>query len=344
MGNDEFDEDIEGQLTFDDILNPASQLVAVSRIFARARKEMTLPEQKTFVYALSHIKFREKATTDYIMLNKRELAEKVGVHSDANHRSVDLYNQIKDITAHSRIEFEDRDKDIYANGFLITEILSEKDYVRITFNNKYLPLFTGLSTNYITLWSEDIFHMDNKRTVQFYEFLRQCTDTRKDINSKGLGIKALKEMFGIPKDGRGSYMTKEGHFARTHFERKVIDPICENLAQTKMIQLVIQPDGKYYEKIKSGNKVLGYKFYWRYTSHPAVASANEVNEIQEKVDKNPQILKVAKDIVKGKKQTIQKKSANGFDNFSEKNEYDDDAIARAMLNKTFDDGKQDSSE
>jgi hypothetical protein len=114
-------------------------------------------------------------------------------------------------------------------------------------------------------------------------------------------------MFGIPKDGEGSYIRGNGSFDRSNFEKRVIDPICDDIKGCRMINLVMQSDGKPYEKVKRGNRVLGYRFSWTFTSHPAVASAEEVAEIQERVDRNPQILKVAKDMLDG-----EKKQKNSF--------------------------------
>lgn len=54
MIKNSYDGQIEGQMTLDDMFEPPERMVAVSQKFARARKEMTLAEQKTFVYALSN--------------------------------------------------------------------------------------------------------------------------------------------------------------------------------------------------------------------------------------------------------------------------------------------------
>ncbi len=308
MARDILDNQIDGQMTLLDMFEPPERLFAVSRIFARARKEMSLAEQKTFVYALSQLNFKELPNTNFVRLDKKILANILDIHSDSNHLSVDVFSNIKELPVHSRIDIAEKDLDLYASGFVITSVVSFKNMIRIRFNDDFLPLFTNLSSNYITMWSTDIFQMSSKRSVQFYEYLRQVTDTRNEVNSVGLGIKALKEMFDIPKDGKGSYMTSEGHFLRTHFEQKVIDPLCKDLAKSKMIRLVLQPDGKYYEKIKRGNRVDGYKFYWTFSAYPAVADAEEVKQIQERVDKDPEILKIAKDILKGEKKTSKKSS------------------------------------
>lgn len=319
--HDRSDMEIEGQMSIYDIFQPPERLIAVSRIFARAKKEMSLAEQKTFAYALSEMRFTEPAKTNYVRLDKKKLANIIGIHSDPDHLSVDLFENIKDLPVHSRIRIAKRDLDLYADGFVITGVISFKNIVRIRFNEDFMPLFTDLSTNYITMWSQDIFAMSSKRSVQFYEYLRQITDTRQGTNEVLLGIKALKEMFDIPKEGKGSYMRSKGGFDRVNFEKYVIAPLCEDLKKCKMINLLVQSDGKYYEKVKRGRFVEGYRFYWAYTSHPGVATAQEVHELQDRVDKNPQILKIAKDVAKGEKKPKKSKKQNAFNNF-EQRKYD----------------------
>ena len=59
-----------------------------------------------------------------------------------------------------------------------------------------------------------------------------------------------------------------------------------------------------------------------------MASAEEVKQIQERVDKNPGVLKVAKDILKGEKK--KKPEKNPFNNF-EQNEYDFNALESEIV-------------
>ena len=334
INTDEFESQVEGQMSLYDLYEPSDRLFAVHRIFARARKDMNLAEQKTFVYALSRLKFKEEAKSSYVYMDKKTLAEIIGINSDIDHLSVNLYRAIKDLPKHSFIEIALEDKDYYESGTVITRVAMLKNRVRIKFEEDYLKLFTGLSTDYITMWSTDIFQMTSNRTVRFYEELRQLTYDKTTVNQRGWSTRKLKEMFEIPKDGKGSYTTKDGHFLRTHFEQKVIDPLCEDLAKCKMINLLVQPDGKYYEKVKRGNRVEGYRFYWTFTSHPSVASATEVHQIQTRVDKDPTVLKVAKDILKGekKKKTPEQNPFNQF----EQNQYDFDELEKEILGNPID--------
>lgn len=322
--HDKPDHEVSGQLSIENIYAPPDRLVAVSRIFARARKEMSLNEQKTFVYALSQINFKKPAESEYVRLDKKVLAQILGISSDPDHLSQNLYDEIKNIWIHSHIKIADRDLDLYSDGAFISSVTKFKNILRIHFNGEYLGLFTNLDDDYITMWSSDIFRMTTKRSVQFYEYLRQITadPEKKAVNDVLLGIKALKEMFEIPENGPGSYMREKSGFNRYEFEKKVIDPLCEDLQKCQMLSLVLQPDGKPYEKVKRAGKVYGYRFYWTFTEHPAVATAAEMKELREiagpEVGKDPKVLKVAKDIVAGEKKPKAKKQANSFHNFTER--------------------------
>lgn len=289
-------------------------LFAVSKIFADARKQMNLAEYKTLTLALTNVKWTEECP-EVLYMDKKELAEIIGVHSDPDHLSQDLKRSIGEIPIHSFIKFEDKDKDFYINGCFISSIGFYKNRVRLKMNTDYLSLFGNLDKNYITMWSEDIYGMGSERSVEFYELLRMNSDTRLDVNEGTVGIKKLKELFNIPKEGKGSYMRSEknGGFNRSEFEKKVIDPLCEDLAKTRMIQLIVQPDGKYYEKVKKGNRVIAYKFQWTITNRPQIVSAPELKELKEDIEKNSEVLKIAKDIVKGKK----KAKGKGFGDYTQ---------------------------
>jgi plasmid replication initiation protein len=283
-----------------------------------------LHEYKTLTLALSQLSWKAKCP-DTLYLDKKELAQVCGVNADADHLSQNLFRLIKDMPRHSFIEFKDKDKGMYMSGNFVRTIAMFKNVVRVRLEEEYLNLFGNLEKNYITMWSADIFKMQSERAVLFYELLRNYTDTRLEVNEGTVGIQKFKELFNIPKEGKGSYMTKDGHFARTHFERKVINPVCEELAKTDMITLLVNEDGSYYEKVKRGNKILGYKFRWLVAMRPRVANATETKEIQDRIDKNGQVLKVAKDIVKSKK-TNKSKPRNAFHEFEQGEDIDYDAL------------------
>ena len=254
-------------------------LFAVSRIFAEAHKQMNLAEYKAFTLALSHIDWT-KDCPDTLYLDKKELAKAIGITSDPDHLSQDLARAIGQMPRHSFIEFSEKGKACYVSGNFVRTLALFRNVVRIRIEDEFLGLFGGLDgqkevTKYITMWSEDIYGMSSERAVLFYELLRDNSDTRNDVNNGTVSIRKFKEMFSIPEKGKGSYMTDDGHFARTHFERKVIDPLCDELMKTKMIQLLFTPEGKLYEKVKRGNRVIAYKFYWRLVDPKPLLEAKE---------------------------------------------------------------------
>ena len=304
MGFEVFENyECEGQLSIDDILNLSipEELIGVSRIFARAKKEMSLAEYKTFIFSLTNFRFKEE-NKPFVYIDKKRLAEVLGIHSDPDHLSQDIFENIKELPKHSFITIADRDRGIFDSGCIITRVTSLKNQFRIKYDDEYMKLFSNLKDGeYITLWSSDILNLTSQRSIDFYEYLREHTDTREEVNRGIVSIKFLKEMFNIPKEGKGSYMRdgKNGGFNRAGFEKYVIDPLFEDLEKCRMIQPVKQANGCYYNKVKQGNRVIGYEFFWNYAAYPKVANAIEVKRLQERVDKNPEILKVAKDIVKG---------------------------------------------
>lgn len=327
MGYDDFDEEIEGQMNFDDLYPAPNGMFAVSKIFVRARKQMTPIEYKAFVYALSKIDWT-KSLPGSIEMEKRELARVLNIESDEKHLSQNLFRALKDISVHSFTEFKDQDKGLYISGTIInTLVLNQRKKAILDINPRYATLFSELNSDYLTMWSYDIFNMRTERSITFYEQLRAHSDTTKQCE-KGLGVKALKELFNIPKEGPGSYVRSKGGFDRANFEKYIIDPICEDMSKCEMIQLIVQPDGKYYEKIKEGRKVLGYKFYWNVSDRPGIANAGEIKEIRENIAKDPKTLKIAKDLALGKKKT--RKEQSTVTKF-EQNTYDFDELERKLL-------------
>ena len=304
----------EGQLSLFDYLDEPvanSPLIAVSKVFASAKKQMNLPEWKVFALALTHIKWNEEGRDrNVVTLDKREIAEKLGLQSDMDHLSQDLKRAIGKLPNHSFLEFENGNG--WSNGNFITLIsCNQKNIVKIKFEEAYLPLFQELNKtkNYITMWAEDLFSMNSERSIIFYEELRLHSDTSKE-NSKIYGIKELKEMFNIPKEGKGSYLRKDKHFDRPAFEKRIIEPLCEDMKKCSMVNLTAGEDGKLYTKIKSkSGKVLGYEFQWIISDHPKVATAAEVKALNQ----NPQDLKIAKDLKKGRK--VKKESQNPSNNY-----------------------------
>ena len=165
-------------------------LFGVSMIFTEARRKMTLKEYKAFTFALSKHDWT-KPCPDTLYLDKKELAAYLGIHSDEDHLSVDLMDEIGNMPTNSFLKFKDKDNDIYINGCFVGTIASFRNRVRIRLNSDYLPLFgalDGKESRYITMWSGDIAKMSNERSIRFYELLRGQSDSRITAQDGIIGV------------------------------------------------------------------------------------------------------------------------------------------------------------
>lgn len=328
MGLEVFDNyECEGQMTLFEEEEMPERVFAVSKVFARARKQMSVNEYKTFAMALSNVDFT-KEMPEVVYLDKKQLARICGINSDSDHLSVDLSRAIKELPRNSYLEFKDEDLELYDSGVFITRVTMLKNRVKIKFEKDYLNLFGNLQKDYITMWSLDVFKMQGTRTMAFYEYLRLHCDTRKDVNSVGLGVKAIKELLGMSVEDYTKVVDGKVKFDRYNFEKYVIDPLCDDMERCRMIQLVKLSNGKFYEKVKRNGRVLGYEFYFRISDRPQIASAEELDSLKRDIEKNPKILKIAKDIAAGNKRPSKGKDA--FNNFTQR-EYDFEALEKEFL-------------
>ena len=70
MGLEVFDNyECEGQMSIDDLyaIEIPENLFAVSKVFARARKQMSLAEFKAFTYALTNMRFTEQSDNKLLL-------------------------------------------------------------------------------------------------------------------------------------------------------------------------------------------------------------------------------------------------------------------------------------
>ena len=237
-------------------------IIGESKEYAIASKYLHLQEWKALIFALSKVNFKESLPSE-VHISKKELADAIGLHSDSTDLASNLYKALIDLPKNSQIEIKKETGRFYRSSVLVTDILikGEKDVI-VKFNTEALQYFGNLKNGeYITLLASDILGMSSVRAITFYEFLRVHSDTR-ITNEWVFTTKQLKTMFKIPKDGKGSYIKGNGHFNRWAFEQQVIEPLIRDLQKCKMIRLLIDENGKFYEKEKEGNTVIGYRFKW----------------------------------------------------------------------------------
>ena len=85
-----------------------------------------------------------------------------------------------------------------------------------------------------------------------------------------------------------------------------------------------------YKRIKQGRKLIGYELVWNVTDYPRISDANEAQETQNMIEKDPSVLKIARDIKRGRKKQKKGSKNNPFNDFQQ-NVYDFDELEKMLL-------------
>lgn len=126
---------------------------------------------------------------------------------------------------------------------------------------------------------------------------------------------------------------KDGRFNYTGFERKVLDPVCEDLSKCEMIQLV-GSDDRPYRKLKRGRQVIGYEFVWEVSNRPRIADAHTTQETRYLIEKNPKVMKIAVDAAAGIKHASSR-TKNQFTDMEQHSDYGNmDELEAELLART----------
>ena len=308
-------------------------LIAISNTLARAKDGMTMQERKLMCIYLSKIEWKNLKNDLQIWVDKREIMELLGSKMDTTDQSAYLRKLAQNMVHHSELHFDSVDKDEWEDMPLFTRRKSTKNKLMIEIYQGAVDLIMGLNCEYITLFLADILKLDSNingdRAYKLYEYLRLHSDTRR-VNSRIISTRQFKELFDIPKDGKNSYIRKDGTFDRSNFEKKVIEPVLEMVA--KCNHVVLHNYGKdkkgniiYYNKIRKHNIVQGYELTYSINKYPRKIKRETILDIQEK----PELLKVAQDVIDSKKKQTEPKQ-NKFINFQQR-EYDIDELERLFL-------------
>ena len=128
------------------------EMVGMSKVFARAKKRMSLNEFKTFIYCLCQIHWTDPEMPKTVCLDKITLARILKMSVDPVNLARNLRLKIGDLVDHSIITFESKDSKKWQKGALITRVaINEDRVVIIDFNPAYAQLFCNLKKDFILL-------------------------------------------------------------------------------------------------------------------------------------------------------------------------------------------------
>ena len=225
-------------------------------------------EWRALAYILKHIDFTKPLPTEPIYIDKKELAEAIGIFTDYNNRANWLKKDIGNLVMHSVVDviIDEEGNTIQISLLQAAGPISRNQYV-VQFTESAKPFFGDLRDGeYVNLLAYDFDKLNDDRAIQLYNLMRLKTKYEKGKKPYGewvLYANKLKQMFNIPFSGRGAYMDKDG-FNRRNFELKVIKPALERIDQNSKLIKLIHNDTEevLYEKIKTKVGGTGYRIKW----------------------------------------------------------------------------------
>lgn len=250
--------------------------IGYAKALARAKNNMNMQQNKLAAIYLSKVNWSAPTENLEIWIPKSEIMEKLGSEMDSTDQSTYLRKLAHDTVRNSELHFDGEDKDEWDDMPLFTRRKSTKNMMMMKVFDDAIELVSDLKDDYITVFLDDVLrfesNIDGLRGYVLYEYLRLYSDTRK-MNTRIISTKDFKELFNIPKDGKGSYMRENGGFDRTNFERRVIEPALKMVAKCEHVVLHnfgTDKNGEpiLYRKVKKNGMVQGYELIYTINKYP----------------------------------------------------------------------------
>ena len=212
-----------------------NNLIVKSNELIEARFNLTLNEQKLFLYAVSQL---DKDLLEFtsITVNIRDFTNLV----DTTEKR---YEEIRDIARGLRekeVLINRDNKQVSMGGFSKVKAEERTGDIEIFFDNDMMPYLLQLKKRFTRYQLKNILYMKNKYSIRVYELLKQY----EKIGSRSFELLKLKKVLALEK----------GQYIRIYdFERFVLKPSMEEINELTDINVS-------YEKVKKGRKVVGIEY------------------------------------------------------------------------------------
>lgn len=243
-----------------------NQIIAMSNTLAEKSTRFNAAQQRLFYISLAALKRGINANNE-VEIDKEELFEYL--HITNSHRHADLRKSVVKLMQSSFVQFGTDEE--FCDGFLIVRARTTRKKVYIGFDAYFLPLIQELADNYVRLLDDDVISFNSKFSMMLYQNLLKdkWMLTSPDFYGIPYSTKKLKAIFGLSKDDYMSTKKGKPSFNRTLFERRTIDIAVEEINEKSKCIVNLR-----YEKIKKGNRIMAYDFYFDYVDPNTVRREN----------------------------------------------------------------------
>lgn len=212
-----------------------NNLIVKANQLVEARYNLTLNEQKVFLYAVSRLD-RDLKEFEPIVINIKEFMELVETKGKQ-------YEEIRDVARSLRskeVFVKIGDKEVSMGWF--SKVKSERGTgnIEIYFDNDLTPYLLQLQNRFTQYQLKNILNLRNKYSVRIYELMKQ----REGLEKREFRLDELREILMIEPE----------QYSRMYdFERFVLKSTKEEI--NNHTDILID-----YEKVKRGRKVVGIRY------------------------------------------------------------------------------------
>lgn len=229
-----------------------NKLVAMSNQLAKSQIRWTLISKKLFVMTLTKLKWNGCINDEEIEIDKAEIMNALGNTQREKNASTYLRSEFKKMMTDSYIQWtKTKDGEEYEDGFLFTNVRSNKYSIFVTINKKYKKELENLVSKYTYFLADDVYDFKSGYSYDLFKILNTLYDKRVFKNTRDFTTKQLKEVFGLSIN---DYVRKDGTFDRYNFEKYCIVKAVDEINDGHMVQILD------WGKRKRGNQVVGYYF------------------------------------------------------------------------------------
>lgn len=276
------------QLNRNDLNNESQQndefaaLIGITKALGRAHDKMTMPEKKLCLLAMSKLCFKNADNNREVWLDKKEIQLALKTNIGYENQSQYLRRLAHSMINHSFMVFQGKDRDDYADIGLFDNVIISRSSgkMMLCFSERGMEHLQSLKNgSYMILFLNDVLQMSSdengQRTLALYESLL--------LQPSGGGTaffstKQLKELWGMPKSGSGSYTTSDGHFDRWNFEHYVLTPVLNQLFRCRRV--ILKPyENALFKKVKEHGRIIGYRISYEINRYEAMKESATIKRI-----------------------------------------------------------------
>lgn len=233
----------------------------------------TILQKKIFILMVGQLK--SFGNGNKIILDNQKVMRELGWnYSQANFYKVGfILRDELDKMMESKLRLQDIITKKWYTGYLIVEAEGDINFTKITLNPTFMNHFNDLyylaskyKQSYFGLMKPDVMELKNDYAHRLYCDLRMQFKVKDHPITKEIvyQLPDLLQILGVDEwdyiKGGNKEENIKGKFNFYGFEKRILDVVITNINTSEQIRFNQNSKGEFYEKVKNGRRITGYKF------------------------------------------------------------------------------------